>query len=225
MDHYVDRYYLENAAEKQFFHDHLATLVASAARFEGMTLGAGKVARILSTGSFAGILPTDIEIVLNLKHAFEYITTLDKLTFDAILRVNELIQGAAKADAGRIRTDIVTVGLTNDTYVPPISSEQTERAFFASLMSADMSATQQAIKLMLHISRSQWFADGNKRTALVVANAIMVTKGVGLLAIPENKIHWYLSQLQKFYLTGRQSAIERWLYEEAIFGIANDATE
>lgn len=225
MDHYVDRYYLGNAAEKQFFHDHLATLVASAARFEGMTLGAGKVARILSTGSFDGILPTDIEIVLNLKHAFEYITTLDKLTFDAILRVNELIQGAAKADAGRIRTDIVTVGHTNDTYVPPIPSEQTERAFFASLMSADMSATQQAIKLMLHISRSQWFADGNKRTALVVANAIMLTKGAGLLAIPENKMHWYLSQLQKFYLTGRQSAIERWLYEEAIFGIANDATE
>lgn len=225
MDHYVDRYYLENAAEKQFFHDHLATLVASAARFEGMTLGAGKVARILSTGSFAGILPADIEIVLHLKHAFEYITTLDKLTFDAILRVNELIQGAAKADAGRIRTDIVTVGLTNDTYVPPIPVEKTEREFFSSLMSADMSATQQAIKLMLHISRSQWFADGNKRTALVVANAIMLTKGAGLLAIPENKMHWYLSQLQKFYLTGRQSAIERWLYEEAIFGIANDATE
>ncbi|QBA78818.1 hypothetical protein EVE91_15765 (plasmid) [Lactiplantibacillus plantarum] len=50
-------------------------------------------------------------------------------------------------------------------------------------MSADMSATQQAIKLMLHFSRSQWFADGNKRTALVVANAILFTKGAGLLAI------------------------------------------
>ena len=54
MAHYVDRYCLENAAEKQFFHNRLVTLVASVARFEGMTLGAAKVARILSTGSFAG---------------------------------------------------------------------------------------------------------------------------------------------------------------------------
>ena len=68
---------------------------------------------------------------------------------------------------------------------------------------------------MLTLSRQQIFTNGNKRTA----NALMYQAKVGLLAVPEKKMHWYLSQLAKYYKTGRADQLKRWLYEHAVFGI------
>ncbi|WP_258441468.1 hypothetical protein [Lacticaseibacillus rhamnosus] len=48
---------------------------------------------------------------------------------------------------------------------------------------------------------------------------MMYQAKVGLLAVPEKKMHWYLSQLAKYYKTGRADQLKRWLYEHAVFGI------
>ena len=44
-------------------------------------------------------------------------------------------------------------------------------------MNADLSVTERAITIMLYIMRSQMFFDGNKRTAQLAANQIMIQGG------------------------------------------------
>ena len=52
------------------------------------------------------------------------------------------------------------------------------------IMNADLSVTERAITIMLYIMRSQMFFDGNKRTAQLAANQIMIQGGAGVLRIP-----------------------------------------
>ena len=120
---------------------------------------------------------------------------------------------------GKFRTKTVLVGLTNEDYVPAIPNEANVTKNLEALLTSQKSATEKAILLMLTLSRQQIFTNGNKRTAIVAANALMYQAKVGLLAVPEKKMHWYLSQLAKYYKTGRADQLKRWLYEHAVFGI------
>ena len=51
-----------------------------------------------------------------------------------------------------------------------------------------------ALSLFYHIIISQWFFDGNKRTAFVIANKILLKNGIGLLIV-EDKNNEKFNQL------------------------------
>ncbi|HAJ56053.1 MAG TPA: hypothetical protein DCL56_15665, partial [Lactobacillus sp.] len=104
-----------------------------------------------------------------------------------------------------------------EDYVPPIPIESNVVQTVNAILHSETSVTDKAITLMLTLSRLQVFTDSNKR--IVVANALMYQANVGLLAVPEKKMHWYLSQLAKYYKTGRIQVIKQWLYDHAVFGI------
>ncbi len=66
------------------------------------------------------------------------------------------------------------------------------------IMNADLSVTERAITIMLYIMRSQMFFDGNKRTAQLAANQIMIQGGAGVSYSVEcqkeffAKLHWII---------------------------------
>lgn len=49
-------------------------------------------------------------------------------------------------------------------------------------------AIDTAIKLCLYCMKTQIFNDGNKRAAVIFANHFMITKGQGLLVIPQEHV-------------------------------------
>ncbi|MBE7901882.1 Fic family protein, partial [Paenibacillus polymyxa] len=73
----------------------------------------------------------------------------------------------------KFRTKTVLVGLTNEDYVPAIPNEANVTKNLEALLTSQKSATEKAILLMLTLSRQQIFTNGNKRTAIVAANALM----------------------------------------------------
>ena len=90
------------------------------------------------------------------------------------------------------------------------------------IMSQEISETEKALRLFLFISKNQIFWDGNKRTALLTANKIMFSKGVGLLSIPENSYKKFNDLLFKYFddsLYTEESMILSLIYENCIFGI------
>ncbi len=53
--------------------------------------------------------------------------------------------------------------------------------------------------LMLYLMRKQIFLDGNKRTAMLIANHIMIRNGRGVVTIPLRKQEEFKSKLINFY--------------------------
>lgn len=70
------------------------------------------------------------------------------------------------------------------------------------------------MKLLGVITKGQRFNDGNKRTAQLGANHVLVHNGTGVLAVPVEQRKEFLTKLAAFYETGEQQALNDFLYEE-----------
>ena len=67
--------------------------------------------------------------------------------------------------------------------------------------------------------RSQLFYDGNIRTAQLLANKIMIENGAGIISVPVEHQHQFLSMLVSLYETGDQDDIYNFIYDNCIEGI------
>ena len=66
------------------------------------------------------------------------------------------------------------------------------------IMNQEISDTEKALRLFLFISKNQIFWNGNVGTALLIANKIMFSNGLGLLSIPENVFMKFNELLSKY---------------------------
>ena len=106
--------------------------------------------------------------------------------------------------------------------MPPILTEDDVKNQYHKIMSQEISETEKALHLFLFISKNQIFWDGNKRTALLTANKIMFSKGVGLLSIPETKFVRFNELLSNYYNSSdiiHLYDITEFMYQNCIFGI------
>ncbi|BAN73446.1 MULTISPECIES: Fic family protein [Lacticaseibacillus] len=217
---FEDKYRLFPRDEQLLFEKNLVSMIYLAGKYENVGASLSQVKAIVENLTVDGVKPEDVQTVLNLKAAYQFVMRLHnvaEIDTDTIKQINLIVQGAGEPDAGQIRTKSVVVGLTNEDYVPPIPIESNVVQTVNAILHSETSVTDKAITLMLTLSRLQVFTDSNKR--IVVANALMYQANVGLLAVPEKKMHWYLSQLAKYYKTGRIQVIKQWLYDHAVFGI------
>lgn len=53
-----------------------------------------------------------------------------------------------------------------------------------------------------HITREQWFLGGNKRTAIMVANKLLITHNSGFLLLNEESIDRFNILLNEYYESG-----------------------
>ena len=58
------------------------------------------------------------------------------------------------------------------------------------------------------------FIDGNKRTSVIFANHYLISKGKGLIVIPEDKKEKYKELLINYYETNNKKEISKFLKEE-----------
>lgn len=115
-----------------------------------------------------------------------------------------------------MRTTDVKMGGTE--WVPEIPNEITVKEQLEEIKKIE-NATEQAITLMLYLMRSQIFYDGNKRTAMLAANQVMIYNGVGIISIPLEEQKNFRNELVKFYKTNDMSEIKKIIYDKCIDGI------
>ena len=84
------------------------------------------------------------------------------------------------------------------------------------------STTEKALNYYLWAIRSKLFWDGNKRTRNIVANAILIADDKGILNIEEKDLEEYNIKLSKYYLSGDNRKMLKFLYDNAIEGIHID---
>lgn len=127
---------------------------------------------------------------------------------------DRLIGTDVEVQPGRIRTMPVTISGTR--YVPPIPTLGTVLVAFDEANALEDPVTG-ALLLFDRCCREQWFANGNKRTACMLANHVLIHAGAGVLMIPPALVEFeFKDRLIECYESGDSAELDRWLMENAL---------
>ena len=118
---------------------------------------------------------------------------------------------------GRFTTG--NVGIHGVDYTPTIPIESEVVSTINEIMGSEGSLTYKALKYMYYAMRTQLFWDGNKRTAIVSANAIMMLNGLGIVNISEQQLEHWNQLLSEFYETNNDEKIIQWTHDNCVHGI------
>ncbi|MFT8530939.1 MAG: hypothetical protein ABF780_04915 [Bifidobacterium aquikefiri] len=118
----------------------------------------------------------------NLKRAWEFLCEHvdEAVDWSFVSHYNTIIGIGSIANPDKLRTIPVRIGGTD--WTPNVPTIESARACIgdASLLHDPES---RAVVIFLAISRGQWFANGNKRTLLMVANHCLINAGVGIFSV------------------------------------------
>lgn len=217
-----DKFHLTR--EKNIFiaKRNIVDYIWKSANLEGIGVTYPDTQAIYDGGIVNGLTVDNIIAINNLKYAWQFILENDGIISDykVLCHLHKLTCDKLVLDEnlGRIRSTPVNIGGTKWTPSFPIES-QIKEELDVILNQDDKTKTEIAIEVMLWIMRRQMFIDGNKRVGMLFANKIMIDNGCGIITVSlENKAIFF-EKLIKFYETGDNSDIKKWIYNECIDGI------
>lgn len=179
-----------------FARSNMKSSIYDQAVLEGVATSFPQTEEIIENGRVSGVAVADVQKVLNLKHAWEFVLDRDVLAcptdFAILSHVARLVNEGFFDDGGRVRGVPVAIGGT--TYAPPLPQETVIKESLSEIMSdavrSDIAcrAVDVAIELCLYCMKAQVFLDGNKRAAIIFANHYLIAHGGGLLVVPESDV-------------------------------------
>ena len=184
-----------------FARINIKSLIYDQAVLEGVATSFTQTEEIIENGKVSGVTASDIQKILNLKHAWEFILDKDVINFDSnyqiLSHIGKIINEGFYVDGGRIRSVPVTIG--GCSYIPPIPMETVVIETINQIVNGDLSNIHKAIQLCLYTMKTQVFKDGNKRSAIIFANHFLISKGEGILVVPEKQVSEFKRLLVKYY--------------------------
>lgn len=220
---FPDKYHLSRKESVYLLKKNIVELVYNAGKFEGLNTTLLQTEEIIKYNRANNVAVDDVLTVVNLKRGFEMLLNdVQEPLLETSKRINRIVAAEDALFPGEIRTGGVEVSTIQGRYVPPMLTEDEVKNQYDEIMNQEISETEKALRLFLFISKNQIFWDGNKRTALLTANKIMFSKGVGLLSIPETKFVKFNELLSNYYnsnLLLDELTIISYMYEYCIFGI------
>lgn len=202
----------------------LVAQIHNLSRFENCQTTLLQTEQIINGQNVASASLGDIQTILNLKRAYQYVMRhiSDGLPVDIPLlkKINSIVAQEDSLAPGDFRTGTVGVTLVDGSrHTPPAISEVEVQNLFGQIANRSRSTTETAIRSMLAFMRQQIFWDGNKRTATLFANALLIEKGCGILEISELQMPEFNTKLSDFYRSGNDTDVATYLYQNCIFGI------
>ena len=168
---------------------------------EGVATSFPQTEDIIDNGIVNGMTATDVQKILNLKHAWEFILDRDVITYPSdysiLCHIAKLVNEGFFQDGGRIRGVPVTIG--GSSYVPPLPIETVIKEHLEEILKREQPSDEAAIQLCLYCMKAQIFTDGNKRASVIFANHYLISQGGGMLIIPEKEVPEFKRLLVAFY--------------------------
>ena len=168
---------------------------------EGVATSFPQTEEIIDNGKITGMKATDVQKILNLKHAWEFILDKDVVASESdyymLSHIARLVNEGFFAEGGRMRGVPVTIG--GSSYVPPLPNEIDVKDKIREITEENDDEIDVAIKLCLFCMKTQIFLDGNKRASVIFANHYLISRGGGLLVIPEKEVPEFKTLLVKYY--------------------------
>ncbi|WP_301818671.1 Fic family protein [Neisseria maigaei] len=202
----------------------LVAQIHNLSRFENCQTTLLQTEQIINGQNVASASLGDIQTILNLKRAYQYVMShiSDGLPVDIPLlkKINSIVAQEDSLAPGDLRTGTVGVTLVDGSrHTPPAMSEVDVHNLLGQIENRSNSTTETTIRSMLAFMRQQIFWDGNKRTATLFANAMLIEKGCGILEISELQMPEFNTKLSDFYRSGDDTDVATYLYQNCIFGI------
>ena len=168
---------------------------------EGVATSFPQTQEIIDNGKVKGMTVSDVQKILNLKHAWEFILDPDviqaKSDYYVLCHIARLVNEGFFADGGRIRGVPITIG--GSSYVPPLPTEFEVREKIEGILQSDLDDIDKSVQLCLYTMKTQVFIDGNKRAAVIYANHFLIAHGQGFLVIPEAHVSEFKKLLVAYY--------------------------
>ena len=196
-----------------FARANLKANIYDQAVLEGVATTFPQTEEIIDNGKVFGVSASDVQKILNLKHAWEFIldedVVLSRSDYYMLSHIARLVNEGFFLDGGRIRGVPVAIGGSTD--IPPIPNEIDVKEKIRNLVEGEKVSGDVegkvgkkepidiAIELCVYCMKSQIFLDGNKRASVIFANHYLLSHGQGLLVIPENKVPEFKKLLVEYY--------------------------
>lgn len=196
-----------------FARANMKSSIYDQAVLEGVSTTFPQTEDIIENGTVNGMTATDVQKVLNLKHAWEFILDEDVMQAESdyylLCHIAKLINEGFYTNGGRVRSVSVRIG--GCSYTPPIPVEGDVKDAISDILTSPKEDIDKAIDLCLYSMKTQVFIDGNKRAAVILANHFMISHGLGLLIVPEKEVPAFKKLLVKYYETDDSAEIREFL--------------
>lgn len=184
-----------------FARANLKANIYDQAVLEGVATSFPQTEDILEKGRVNGVSANDVQKILNLKHAWEFVMDQDVIAtrtdYYILCHIAKLVNEGFYTEGGRIRGVPVTIGGTS--YIPPLPIELDVKESIAGIAGSEGEPIEIAIRLCLYCMKTQIFNDGNKRAAIIFANHYLIGQAAGLLVIPEKNVPEFKRLLVHYY--------------------------
>ncbi len=199
-----------------FARANMKSNIYDQAILEGVATTYPQTETIIDNGVVSGMTATDIQKILNLKHAWEFVLNKEMIAipsdFYVLSYIAKLVNEGFYEIGGRLRSVPVKIG--GSSYVPPLPIESVVKKTLNDVLLLDAEPIDVAIELCLYCMKKQLFIDGNKRAAVIFANHYLISKGQGLLVIPSDDVPEFKSLLVKYYEDVDLGSIKKFLKEK-----------
>lgn len=197
---------------------NIVDYIWKSAHLEGIDVTFPETQQIYEGGNVGRLRVDEIVTINNLKHAWQFLlaTIQQEIDFKYLCSIHALVGSNIVENAGNLRTSHVKIGGTE--WKPLLPDKETYETDLSELKQIK-NPTQRAIKIMAYTMKSQLFWDGNKRSAMLLANHEMIKNGVGVLSIPIDKKEEFGKRLIQYYETDDMTELEQFMYEDCIDGI------
>ncbi|MBQ9935477.1 MAG: Fic family protein [Lachnospiraceae bacterium] len=184
-----------------FARANMKSNIYDQAVLEGVATSFPQTEDIIENGQVNGMSATDVQKILNLKHAWEFILDRDVIqsetNYHMLCHIAKLVNEGFFYDGGRIRGIPVQIGGTS--YIPPLPIESIVIETIDDIRHQDKEPIDIAIELCMYCMKTQIFKDGNKRASVIFANHFLIAGGHGFLVIPEKEVPEFKKLLVEYY--------------------------
>lgn len=184
-----------------FARANMKSNIYDQAVLEGVATSFPQTEEIIENGIVNGVSAVDVQKILNLKHAWEFILDRDVLQSETnyymLCHIAKIVNEGFFYDGGRIRGVPVTIG--GSEYIPPLPVESVVREQIDGIVRQEKSDIDIAIELCLYCMKTQVFLDGNKRASVIFANHYLIAHGMGFLVTPDKEVPVFKKLLIDFY--------------------------
>lgn len=185
----------------EFARANMKMNIYDQAVLEGVATSFPQTEEIIENGKVTGMTAADVQKILNLKHAWEFILDRDVVAsrsdYYMLSHIARLVNEGFFAEGGRIRGVPVTIG--GSSYLPPLPDELDVKSRIREITEETDEPINIAIRLCLYCMKTQVFLDGNKRASVIFANHYLIAHGGGFLVIPEKEVPQFKRLLVKYY--------------------------
>lgn len=185
----------------EYARANMKQIIYDQAILEGVTTTFPQTETIIENGIVNGMKVDDVQKILNLKHAWEFILDKDLLAYpsnlDVLSHIAKLVNEGFYENGGRLRSVPVTIG--GSTYRPELPIEADVKDEIYNITHLNKTIEEKAILLCLYCMKKQIFIDGNKRASVIFANHYLISNAAGLLIIAEELVQDFKKLLIEYY--------------------------